>query len=401
MLIALQAVELGGFAVHFRGANTLVSFLRIFGFVLINAGFSGDVFCAIFAFDKGARGGYGLGGHVYAVGPHIGDVARLIKPLGGGHGLLGAKAELAAGFLLQGGGHKRRGGVARAGLGLDLLDGKRAGGNGLHGQLCGGRCVEVKLLQLLAAKHREAGLETLAARGFKQGFYAPVFFVVKRFNFHLALNNEAQADRLHTASGFCAGELAPKHRREVEAHQIIQRTPRKIGLNQRHIHLARVFHGLSNGRFGDGVKNHALHMGALLDHLALFQRFLKVPANRLTFAVGVGCENEFIFTIGLHSVDNGAHVLLRMSANLPLHFEIVFGIHRAILWRQVADVAIGGEHGKARPEVFFNRFGLGRGFDNNNSHAGILRISTPSWARNMVPIAGKCQWGINARLQNA
>ena len=52
-------------------------------------------------------------------------------------------------------------------------------------------------------------LEGLPARGGQGGFDAPEFAGVKGLDLHLALDDQAQADRLHPSGRFRAGQFAP------------------------------------------------------------------------------------------------------------------------------------------------------------------------------------------------
>ena len=79
-----------------------MGFLRVFGLVFVNTRLGGQIIRPEFGFDGVARCRNGLGGHVDAVGSHIGDQTGLIQALCHGHGLARAKAEFAAGLLLQG-----------------------------------------------------------------------------------------------------------------------------------------------------------------------------------------------------------------------------------------------------------------------------------------------------------
>ena len=241
-------------------------FLRILGLVLVHARAVGHVCGAEAALDLIARGHHRLGGHVDAVGPHVGDVAGLIQTLRRTHALLGPHAELAAGFLLQGRCHEGRIGIARGGLCFHRFHAQAARGHGLNSQLgCrGGRNIE--LVELLAAQHRQARLELLPAGGDKIGRDRPVFTGAERLDLHLAVHDQPQADRLHAPGGFCAGQLAPEHGRQGEAHQVIQGASGQIGIDQRLIHLARILHRLGHGGLGDGVERHPA------DLFSLFQR---------------------------------------------------------------------------------------------------------------------------------
>ncbi len=61
--------------------------------------------------------------------------------------------------------------------------------------------------------------------------------------------------------------------------------------------------------------------------------------------------------------------LLAFGGDFPDHVEIVLGIDRAILGRQVADMAVGGEDRVVGPEILVDCLGLGRGFDDDDGHA--------------------------------
>ena len=172
-------------------------------------------------------------------------------------------------------------------------------------------------------------LERLSSRRGQGGFYAPVFARIKGFDFHLALDNQAQANGLHAARRFSTGQFAPQNRRQIKAHQIIQRAPRQIGLHQRHIHLARVFHRLGDGSFGDGVKHYAANRCGFFYGFTLAQRFFQMPADRLALAVGVGRQNQFI--VVFQGICNGFDVLAGIISNFPCHGEFVVGIDRSVL----------------------------------------------------------------------
>ena len=222
------------------------------------------------------------------------------------------------------------------------MHGQVAAVDRLHGHF-GLRCIsDAEFFKLVARQHGQPRLISYAAWIFEQCLDRPVFLIAEGFDFHLALDDDAQRHRLHAARRFCAGQFAPQHRREFETHQIIQRTPRKIGVDQRHVDLARVFHRLGHGGFGDGVEHDARHRGVFLDRFFRNQSLGQVPANRLAFTVGVGRQDKFI--IVFERVNNRLDMLFAVACYLPFHVEIFVGQHRAILGRQVADVAIRGEH---------------------------------------------------------
>ena len=367
-LIGFEFHQLGRVLRHIRRADTFVGFLCILGLVLIHARRFRHISVAVACLDNFAGLHYGLGGHVDAVGTHICNVAGLVEALGSAHGLAGAKAELPAGFLLQRRGHERSGRVAVGGFGLDRRDGQVARFDSGNRQFCGYGGFNVEFFQLLATKDCQARVEFFATRRRDPCGNGPVFAVLERLDLHFALDDQAQDDGLDAARRLRTRELAPEHRRQVEPYQIIQRTAGEVGIHKRLVNLARMLHGLKNGSFGDGVKHDPFDFGGLLDGFAFAQNFFEMPADRLPFAVGIGCEDQFVVGVGFHRIDNRANMLLRLGGDVPFHFEIIVGIHRTVLWRQVAHMAVGGQNSELIAEILVDRFRLGGGFYNYNGH---------------------------------
>ena len=91
-----------------RRPDGFMRFLGVFRLAAIDAGLPGHIVGTEFLADHTAAAGYSLVRHLYAVGPHIGDqtdrlaadIKTFIQALGNLHGALGAKAQLARGFLL-------------------------------------------------------------------------------------------------------------------------------------------------------------------------------------------------------------------------------------------------------------------------------------------------------------
>src|SRR5690606_23551059 len=128
---------------------------------------------------------------------------------------------------------------------------------------------------------------------------------------------------------------------QVEAHQIVQRPARQIGVHQLHIQLARVGHGLQHGGLGDGVEGDALDV-LVLQRLLLVQDLQNVPADRLSLAVGVGGQDDTVG--GLGGLGDLGQALGGLGVDLPVHGEIIVGQDRSVLGRQVADVAVGSQN---------------------------------------------------------
>ena len=351
---------------HVGRADTFVRFLRVLGLVLVDAWLGRDVVPAVPGGDGIARPGHGFGRHVDTVGPHVGDMSGFIQALRRRHAGLGAHAEFAAGFLLQGRGHEGRAGVAAGRLGLDCRDGQRAAFDGLHGEFGLRRVGQIEAVQFLAGQRDQARFEGLTTRGFQHGANRPVFAGVEGLDLHFAVDHEAQADGLHPASRFRSGQLAPQDRRQVEADQIIERTACQIGMDQRRVDFARAGDGLLHGFLGDGVEGHAADRHVLLDAPAVEQRLLQVPGNRLALAIGVGGQDQ-VRVVG-QRVGDVLDAFLAVGRDFPGHVETVFGIDAAVLADQVADVAIAGQDSVTLAQISVDCLGFGRGFNDDDGH---------------------------------
>ena len=341
-------------------------FLRVLRLVLVDTRIGRQVVGVVAPLDRVPRGGHRLRGHVDPVRSHIGNVSRLVEALGDLHRLARAEPKLSAGFLLQGRGHERRRGVPRRGLRLDRPDCEVPAFDGTHGQFGGGLVRDIELVELLAAQHRQPRLELLPARRREDGLDRPVLLRVERLDLHLALDDEPQANRLHAARRSRARQLPPEDRRQVEPDKIIQRSPGQIGFDQISVDLARMLHRLGHGGFGDRVEHHPAHRRVLFQSLSVSERLFKMPRDRFALAIGVGGKDQG--GIILQRVGDGLDVLFRVACDLPLHLEVVLGIDRSVLRRQVPYVTIACQNCIVRAEILVDCLGLSRRFDNDDWH---------------------------------
>ena len=169
-------------------------------------------------------------------------------------------------------------------------------------------------------------------------------------------HDQPQRDRLHAPGRARARQLAPEHRREREADQIVERAARQIGVDQRAVDLARVLHRLGDRLLGDRVEHDALDLLAL-ERVLFLQHLQHVPGDRLALAVRVGGEDQLVGA--LDGPGDVGEALLRLGVDLPDHAEIGVRIDRAVLRRQVAHVPERGQHFIAGPQIFVDRLGLG------------------------------------------
>ena len=228
---------------------------------------------------------------------------------------------------------------------------------------------------LLAVGADEAGLEGLVARRRERRDQRPVFAGDEFLDFEFAVADQPQRHRLHAAGRARARQLPPQHRRQREADQIVERAAREIGVDQRAVDLARVLHGFADRLLGDGVEHDALD-GLRLQRVLFLEHFEDVPGDRLALAVGVGRQDQPVGA--LDGAGDVVQPLLGLVVDLPEHAEIVVGIDRAVLGRQVADMAERGQNLVAGAEILVDRLGLGRRFQRRQFSLNSNRLEATS-----------------------
>ena len=373
----LRAIEFArhglGRAGDVGGADRLVRFLGVLGLGLVLARRGREVGRAEGVLHMFADRPDRLARHLHAVGPHVGDVPGLIERLRRAHGLLRPHAELARRLHLQRGGHEGRGRVAPRALLLDRGDGVAARFRQCLGAVGRGGVGQVELLEPAAVQMRQPRGEGRAGRGLELRLQGPVFARLEGLDLGLALADQAQRDGLDPPGGPRPGQLAPQQRRERVAHQVVERPARQVGVDQRHVEVARVVHRVLHRALRDLVEGDALDVLAL-QRAALGQHVLDVPGDGLALAVRVGGEPE-----PLRALQRGRDLGdLRLPAPVlaPDHGEVLVGQDGTVLFLQVADMAEGGKHGEVTPEILLDRLGLGRRF--NHDDVGHLRRITRS-----------------------
>ena len=238
----------------------------------------------------------------------------------------------------------------------------------LPGSRSAGR-VQSVALRLIC--EREAEIEAFKPRGerrpvmLESGLDAPIFLRAERLDLALAVDDQAQRDRLDAAGRLGARQLAPQHRRQGESDQVVERPARQIGIDQLLVDLARVVDGVDHGALGDFVERHALDR-QLVQQPARLQRLDDVPGNRLAFAIRVGRQDQLVGA--LDRVGDFLELLLAAALDFPIHEEVVLRLHRTVLGRQVTHVAERGQDAVVPSQVLVDRLGFGRGFDDDDFH---------------------------------
>ena len=103
------------------------------------------------------------------------------------------------------------------------------------------------------------------------------------------------------------------------------------------------------------------------------QRLQHVPGDRLALAVGVGGEDQLVGALAPPWRSRERASAPRPSIS-QIMLEVVVGIDRAVLGRQVADVAEGGQDLVAAAEILVDRLGLGGRFDDDDLHASVTLL---------------------------
>ena len=216
----------------------------------------------------------------------------------------------------------------------------------------------------------QARLERLVRVG-ERGFDGPVLARIERFDLFLALRNHAQCGRLHATGRQATLHLAPQHGRQVEAHQIIQRTARLLRIHQIHRQLARFRDGCLDGLWRDFRKHDAMNALAF-NQATLAQDLGDVPGNRFTLAIQIGRQIER-FGFGSRFGD-GRNVFLVALDHLVIHVEVAGSIDRALLRHQVANMAVRSEDQEVLAEVLVDRLGFRRRLNDEEilGHAAVL-----------------------------
>ena len=139
----------------------------------------------------------------------------------------------------------------------------------------------------LAVEGREAGRKRRSVGRAESRFDRPVLPRLEDLDLQLAFADQAQRDRLHATGRARAGEFAPEHRRQGEAHQVVERPSGLLGVDEIHVEITRVCDGLPNGAAGHLVEDDPLDLHAV-HGVAFLERLEHVPRDGFAFAVGIG-----------------------------------------------------------------------------------------------------------------
>ena len=237
----------------------------------------------------------------------------------------------------------------------------------------GGRLVgNVEPAELLAVEADDAGDEAAAVRRLERDRDRPVFARLEGLDLDLAVADEAERHRLHAAGRAGAGQLAPQHRREREADEIVERAAGEIGIDQRLVDLARVLHRLEDGVVGDGVEDDAL------DRLVLRAPSCSCSTSSTCQEIASPSRSGSVARISRSASFTASAMsdrrLLRLAVDLPEHGEVVARD------RPSRPSTAGRGHGHrrrapgSRAQVLVDGLRLGRRLDDDDVH-GCRRVT--------------------------
>ena len=221
----------------------------------------------------------------------------------------------------------------------------------------------------------------------EQGRDFPIFLGLEGFDFTLAVDNQLDRDRLHSAGTQSACYLLSEQVRERIAHDAVQHPSRFLGLDPLIV---------DGGRVGD----RPLHRGASdfvegdpLRRLRVeLQCFGNVPGDRFAFTIRVSGQvdhaglvgfalqlrqnilscSPLARTPGIASVHDD---IARFPASCDVDADDVLSFELP-LRRQIADVTVTRQDLEIGPEIFLDRFRFGWRFHDNE----VFSRRTPGFA---------------------
>ena len=156
----------------------------------------------------------------------------------------------------------------------------------------------------------------------------------------LAIAHQPQRDRLHPASRARARQLAPEHRRQGEPDEIIERAARQIGIDQG----TSILRGFAIASVTDCL---VMALKTTRSTSWSLRAFFSFSTSRTCQEIASPSRSGSVARMSLVGALQGlgdvVQPLLGLGIDFPEHVEIVVGVDRAILRRQVADMAKGGQ----------------------------------------------------------
>ena len=189
------------------------------------------------------------------------------------------------------------------------------------------------LLAVVADETRHERLFVLADIGFDR----PVFTRLEGFDFKFTLNDHSQGRALYPTRRQTALYFLPEQRRKIKAHQVVERTARLLRTNKISRNLAWISNGILHGLLRDLVEDDTMYV-LVSQNVPFFEKFDQVPGDCFAFPVRVSRKVQGISF--LQRTNNRVYVLFVAFDDLILHRKLVFGIDRAFLRHEIANMTV-------------------------------------------------------------
>ena len=332
----------------------------------INVGLGRDILSAVAVGDEFPNFGEGFRADSRGIGTHIGDKTHrafgsqfdaFIEALRDHHRALDAETQFAGGLLLQGGSDKRRHRVAF------LL----ASGHRLHDIVRVGQLIDdfggsffAGYFDCFVVLFSEVRFENGRLLSVQADVDGPILALLEGADFAFPFHDKPECDGLNPAGGESAADFVPEQRRDFVADQAVENAASLLCFHQMDVDGHRGFERFLDGVRGDFIEHHAIHRRAVLLPL---QFLLQVIADRLAFAVRIGCEVDGVDALrsGLEFGDE----LLFPFDNLIVRREVGIDRHREILLGQILNMTERSFDDVVLPEIFTDRFRLRRRLDDD------------------------------------
>ena len=162
--------------------------------------------------------------------------------------------------------------------------------------------------------------------------HAVICLVLVGHDLLLAVHDEAQRDGLYASGGELRLDLAPEHRRELEAYEAVEHAARLLRVHEVHVYGPGILDGVLDGVLGDLVEDDALGTGGIeAEGLA------EMPGDGLSLTVLIGSKPDGArFGSGLLQL--GHHPAL-VGGDHVFGLEALVHVDAELLVLQVANVA--------------------------------------------------------------
>ena len=184
-----------------------------------------------------------------------------------------------------------------------------------------------------------------------------------------ALHDQAQRHALHPAGRARARQLAPQHRRQREADQIVQRAAGQIGVHQLLVDLAGMRDGFQV------TADLVMALNATRSTGSPSAASCPCSTSRMCQLMASPSRSGSVARISLSAPFTAAAMSLildwRPGVHVPGHGEVFVRLHRAVLGGQVADMPEAGQHFIIAAQILVDGLGLAGGFDDEDIHAGL------------------------------